>query len=1380
MVLVDEHVLAGLTGPRPIYSPIGFWRRSADEDAILLQKGESMLSLGLDSGMLVADRFVIEDLTGHSTRSAGFRARDRQTGRLVALWVIEIGQVTAPEVTAWIEDARRLAAVQHGAVAACLGYGQTEQGTPYLATEWPEGEDLKQRLERRPLTLAESLKLAAVLGEGLAELHRHGVVHGNIEPRNVVLRNGEVGGAVLMGFGLMRGSFGWKTVTSGEEIVEALQYVSPERARGESELGPESDVFALGCVWFECLTGTAPFGGAHAVAVLSQILHGEPPRLGKVRPELPAVLEPLLEKMLAREPGQRFRDGGAVLAALGALTVPAGCEGLMPPEAAPGLLGTEKQLVGLVLARPRIPDEAAAARETEGLEQEIEALLGPCQGGLERLGDGALLVRVWQLRATATDQAVQTVQTALGLRERLEGWSLVVTMGRIVLPGGRLEVEELERAAALLQGRDPHAPRAQETLWLDELTARLIDTRYHVRRVEGGWTVEGRRSGIEEARTLLGQPTPCVGREQELQILSAALHACTEDATASVLLVLASSGTGKSRLRQEFLLRLAERSAPLEVLFGAGDPRRAAVPYGLLGQAVRELCALSPAAGDDLAEEQRRLAERVGRHVAAAERQAVVEFVGELCGVPFPDEESPRLRAARQDPHLMNAQITRAVGTWLRAECQAHTVLLVLEDLHWGDAATVRVLGDVLGELTEEPLFVLALARPEVSEVFPALWSSRRVQELRLGKLGRKASEQLAREVLGGRVPEETIERIVAQAQGHALFLEELIRAAAEGIVGELPDTVAAMLEARFARLEEGARRALRAASIFGETFSSGGVAALLGQEEAHESVKVWLEALVKDEIIARVHRRQGGVASSGAGSGGGDEHRRAAAAQPAVGAREIPGRPRSWGEEEFSFRHALVRDAAYRLLSEEDLRAGHRRAGAYLERMGEPNARAVAEHYERGGARVEAVKFFVEAAWQADRRGDQQGVLECVERGVACGAEGEALGVLRVLEGMVHYLRWNFTAAITGCQRALELLPPGSVGWYRALMLLIPALSTLGQRETVLEYARTCFETALPSGMEHVFVEAASWIVPAVVIQGLRQLSGGFMGWIEDISARLGPKEVRIQALRWSAALWSPMLLEGNSWRHLTVARAGIPCFETADDERYAAVLHGHRALALALLGEREQALEAFHTTLAILQRLNEPLILGVTLLFRALSLVEMGQPEDLVEAQALAEQIIAQSPAPNFWIGLAYAALAGALLGQRQLEAAEGAARQGAAVMKSMGPPGRPLTQALLGRILLAEGRVEEAEAAVAEGLAAREELGGACFLEVKLLLAAAEIAHAAGDAARGRRWLAEAVQLLERRAGELPDAAMRERFMGEIKDHARVRELDRLWSA
>jgi len=175
----------------------------------------------------------------------------------------------------------------------------------------------------------------------------------------------------------------------------------------------------------------------------------------------------------------------------------------------------------------------------------------------------------------------------------------------------------------------------------------------------------------------------------------------------------------------------------------------------------------------------------------------VLEFLSELLGSPIGDEPSTILRAARGDPRLMAEWQKRSFERWLKLEA-SEPLLLVIEDVHWADLPTLTYLGNLL-KAADLPLMVLGLARPEVHEVFPRLWTGK-LHEIPLAGLGKRAAGQLVRAVLGDIDP-LTLERLVTRADGNAFYLEELIRAVAAGHGETLPATVLAMAQARIEQL---------------------------------------------------------------------------------------------------------------------------------------------------------------------------------------------------------------------------------------------------------------------------------------------------------------------------------------------------------------------------------------------------------------------------------------------------------------------------------------------------------------------------------------------------------------------------------------------------
>ncbi|MDI3287445.1 hypothetical protein [Polyangium sp. 15x6] len=155
-------------------------------------------------------------------------------------------------------------------------------------------------------------------------------------------------------------------------------------------------------------------------------------------------------------------------------------------------------------------------------------------------------------------------------------------------------------------------------------------------------------------------------------------------------------------------------------------------------------------------------------------------FLGEMTGTPFPDDESAKLHAARLDARLMADRIQSSFWQFI-AECGAQPVLLVLDDLHWGDLPSVRLVDAALRDLAGKPLLVAAFGRPEVHDVFPKLWVERGLSEIRLGELTPWAAEELARSALRDAADPRTVAQVVERAARHPFFLEERIRAVAEG-----------------------------------------------------------------------------------------------------------------------------------------------------------------------------------------------------------------------------------------------------------------------------------------------------------------------------------------------------------------------------------------------------------------------------------------------------------------------------------------------------------------------------------------------------------------------------------------------------------------------
>ncbi len=242
-------------------------------------------------------RFVLRNQVGAGGMATVYRALDRHTGDTVAVKLLHAGD---PIALARFElEVGTLAALDHPAVVRLLAHGKWPDGRPSLAMEWLEGEDLATRLGRGHLEPREVVTLGLQVAEALATAHARGIVHRDIKPANLFLLGGSVEHIKLIDFGIARLS-SQAPITATGNVVGSPGYMAPEQAAGETHIDARADVFSLGAVMFECLTGRPPFVAEHAVAVLARILFEQVPAVNELCRDVPEVLCNLVARMLSK------------------------------------------------------------------------------------------------------------------------------------------------------------------------------------------------------------------------------------------------------------------------------------------------------------------------------------------------------------------------------------------------------------------------------------------------------------------------------------------------------------------------------------------------------------------------------------------------------------------------------------------------------------------------------------------------------------------------------------------------------------------------------------------------------------------------------------------------------------------------------------------------------------------------------------------------------------------------------------------------------------------------------------------------------------------------------------------------------------------------
>ena len=296
-------------------------------------------------GDILGGRYRLVELLGQGGMATIYRAQDVQLGREVAVKVLRPEYGRDPDFVArFRQEAQSAASLSHPGIVAVYDFG-TDEGGPYLVMELVDGEDLATLLRRNgPLPPRQAARLVAEVARALDAAHARGIVHRDVKPGNImVTREGRV---KVADFGIAR-AWADARLTLPGTTLGSVHYFSPEQALGEPATAA-SDVYSLGIVLYELLSGRRPWEGDSAASIAMARVSAAPPLVSDVRPNVPPALEAIDRKALAPDPGARFASAGALADAL---------EGFLGgvPAAAPA-------------ARPAVPAAAptAAARRDAG------------------------------------------------------------------------------------------------------------------------------------------------------------------------------------------------------------------------------------------------------------------------------------------------------------------------------------------------------------------------------------------------------------------------------------------------------------------------------------------------------------------------------------------------------------------------------------------------------------------------------------------------------------------------------------------------------------------------------------------------------------------------------------------------------------------------------------------------------------------------------------------------------------------------------------------------------------------------------------------------------------------------------------------------------
>ncbi|HEY8257715.1 MAG TPA: tetratricopeptide repeat protein [Gemmatimonadales bacterium] len=899
-----------------------------------------------------AGHYRILERLGEGGMGIVYKARDLRLERTLALKFLPRHLSDDAEAMERLRvEAQAAAALDHPNICTIHEIGEADDGQLFIAMAYYGGETVKSRLTRGPVPTEEAIALTIQAARGLAKAHERGVVHRDIKPANLMVTSDGV--LKILDFGIAK--LPGVTLTTRGERPGTVAYMSPEQIFSEP-LDGRTDVWSLGVVLYEMLTGERPFRGDHHFALMRSILEDAPALVRETRPALPEELDRVLARMLAKRPSERctaeelVQDlesrgrargrGDETLDVLGD-----------HPEVLPG--GERRRLAIMAATAAAVGHDDELFRRFHALADEIVRKHGGVTSGLV----GETVMAFFGMPATHEDDPLRAVRAALELARRAESQpSIGVHIGSAEVkpdPEGR-EYEvggPVPRLATRLSRLAPHGG-----IWVSPDCRRAIGRFVETEAAEPFAIARGdtpvtayRVLGVGEARTRLEAAeqiglTAFSGRHQEMVVLRRALGDAASGEGRFVT-VIGEAGLGKSRLLLESS-REIERMG-LALLQGRCEPSEGGTSYLPFVEALRDWLAASdegaPLTADVVAA---RLAE-LGSEL--------VEFVPlylHLLALQSPEHPVPR---HLHGEHFRLA-IQEALAAFVTLAARRRPTVLLLEDWHWADEGSHGVLQQVAELVTGFPLLVVVTCRPGRVRT----WGNPGHHvTLTLDPLDSGSSGSMLRSILRvDSVPGQVVELIHGRTGGNPFFLEEITQTLLEeGALGtengqavltgtldplRLPDTVQGVIRARIDRLDRATREVLRAASVVGREFTRGILERIVDGVRLPHALQVLKAAGVIQQV------------------------------------RVVP-------EPAYQFKHILTHEAAVASLLEDQRRELHGRVGEAIEAvyrgaLDEQLGRLV-EHFSRAERWDKAVHYAMRSAERANNLSQFSESLETLER---------------------------------------------------------------------------------------------------------------------------------------------------------------------------------------------------------------------------------------------------------------------------------------------------------------------------------------------------------------------------------------------------------------
>jgi len=687
---------------------------------------------------------------------------------------LKVARVDRPGTNARLnKEIRALSTIGPPNVPQLYDSGQTADGAAFAVLELVEAPTLAQMVgSKSMMTLPEFVPISLAILDAVEAAHVRGIVHRDLKPENIFIEGLEPK-ARLIDFGLVRFMSqrhgATEISTTNETIIGTADYMSPEQCQNSGAIGKAADIYSLGIIFFELLSGRVPFFGKPA-DVREAHRSKRPPRLSEFI-ELSSAMEEVVLRCLAKEPKRRFPTIASLrtalqIAASGERPERPADDAKLPAVCSPAP-SREKRTMGLVFFESGEDAASVQALLTSFGGQLAHAAVNAYAGAFSHdSGDNPAK------RAFLAGRAI--IERALATRVLIDVAPVIV---QAKLEGGCRYLSPLFfRQERYLSSSHPRG------IFLTEASAKLLEDipTAPAASQSGVLRVLSTEPAAEEHLTLADpEVVSLIGREDVLESLLDSARQAVNGGGATIATVIAEAGHGKSRLASALIHRLAKEANTHLLQFRPREPIG-----GDLDQTLRELLIRvlrisyheRPADGG-----RSLLRQRLGAQLAGEVWAGVALVLG------WVSADAAEVRSLAAAPGALRAVVARAAGETIRRWALAKPLLFVLDDAQFADDATLDAIEYATLAENQVPIWACVLARPAFRAGRPN-WGARCAEHhlTQLGPLSLEAGSELCRTLLSPaeNVPAEAVQRLVNRTHAIPLLLVELVRALkSEGLV---------------------------------------------------------------------------------------------------------------------------------------------------------------------------------------------------------------------------------------------------------------------------------------------------------------------------------------------------------------------------------------------------------------------------------------------------------------------------------------------------------------------------------------------------------------------------------------------------------------------